>query len=118
MPQKGRGFIEGMNDMGQIRLPADLEFPENWDKMTIEEQNEFMQVNVMNASFLTGRANRGFAEPINREETTGENNVNIELKRDGFGSMMEGNGGNPPLLIKIDKYIEGQTYQNYAGSLE
>jgi hypothetical protein len=72
LPKPSEDFnpLEGMHDIRNMRLPADLEFPENWEKMTKEEQNEFMQVNVINSMPTFGEKNLEL--PDNWEEMTEE----------------------------------------------
>ena len=57
--------------------------------------------------------------PENWEEMTDEER-RAYMEENGMGRMPdglmggEGNGGNPPFLIKFDEFVTGQTYQQYA----
>ncbi|MBU0577805.1 CotH kinase family protein [Patescibacteria group bacterium] len=78
------GNPRGMGREG-MPMPPGMELPENWEEMTQEEQRAFMEEN--------GPAGFG-GDPM------------------GMGG--EGNGNNPPYLIKFDEFIPGQTYQGLA----
>lgn len=127
-PQPPEGFerpegMEEMRGMRNMRLPQDLEFPDNWEDMTKEEQDSFMQANIVES--MPGFGGPKMDLPENWEEITPspakamagreeEKREYMNKNGNNFRGVMEGNGSNPPYLIKIDEFVAGQTYQGFA----
>lgn len=85
-PPEGFDPAQGMPNMG-ASPGMDMDLPDNWQDMTQEDRQKFLEENGMPAG----------GGPM------------------GGGGPMEGaTGGNPPLLIKIDEFDEGQTYQGFV----
>ncbi|MBU0649135.1 CotH kinase family protein [Patescibacteria group bacterium] len=84
----GENQAEGMRNMANLPMPAGMDLPDNWQEMSDQERRAFMEENGLFGNGM-GRAPMG-----------------------GMGG--QGNGGNPPFLIKIDQFVAGQTYQNFA----
>jgi len=84
-----------------IEFLANLDFPDNWESLTKEEQDAFMQAHLGERPTSTRKST-----------STGEERKNMIMP--GVVPSMAGGGGNPPYLLKFDEFVPGQTYENFA----
>jgi len=82
---------------------ANVDFPDNWESMTKEEQDTFMRAHLAE-------------QPTSTTSTvaTRDGQKNMMMQNGGVFPSMARGGGNPPYLIKFDEFIPGQTYENFA----
>jgi len=91
MPGGSHVFDVETMDLDNLRLPPFIELPENWDTQSDDEKRIFLKEAFVAMDKGGGMPGGSMA-----------------------GGNMEGDGGNPPYLIKFDEFISGQTYESVS----